>query len=196
VKKEAPQVIVSHRILHRNARATKTLPIKIINFNGSMSLNHHIFKRFCQEMGAEYEVFLYHIEVQWLPRGQVLKFLFELRAEVSIFLEERENLLLEHFGRKDFIYGLAYQADIFHHMNEINLSIQGHEVTIMDTTVILQALLAKLPIWKNRVEADIFANFPMLEEVLYQDGVEIQNSLSTFFEKIYPLTPGNITDLF
>jgi hypothetical protein len=37
---------------------------------------------------------------------------------------------------------LAYLADIFNHMNEINLSIQGPEVTIMDATEKLQAFLA------------------------------------------------------
>uniref|UniRef100_A0A7M4E8X6 DUF4371 domain-containing protein n=1 Tax=Crocodylus porosus TaxID=8502 RepID=A0A7M4E8X6_CROPO len=188
VKKEAPHVVVTHCFLHRHALATKTLPttlkevlstaIKVINFIRSRSLNHRIFKRFCQEMGAEYEVLLYHTEVRWLSRGQVLKRLFKLRAEVSLFLKEKENPLLEHFERKDFIHGLAYLADIFNHMNEINLSIQGPEVTIMDATEKLQAFLAKLPIWKKRVEANILANFQMLEEVLYQDGVEIQNSLS------------------
>jgi hypothetical protein len=100
--------------------------------------------------------------------------LFELRAEFSFFLKEKENLLLEHVERKDFIHGLAYLEDIFNHTNEINLSIQGPEVTIMDATEKLQAFLAKLSIWKKRVEADIVANFQILEEVLYQDGCEIQ----------------------
>ena len=193
VKKEAPQVIVTHCFLHRHALATKTLPttlkdvlstaIKVINFVRSRSLNHRIFKAFCKEMGAEYEMLLYHTEVRWLSRGQVLKRLFKLRTQVSLFLEERENPLSEHFERKDFIHGLAYLADIFHHVNEINLSIQGREVTIMDASEILQAFLAKLPIWKKRVEANVLANFPMLEEVLYQDGVEIQNSVSTFLKR-------------
>jgi hypothetical protein len=129
-------------------------------------------------MGAEYEILLYCTEVCWLSRGQVLKRLFELRAEVSFFLKERENLLLEHVERKDFIHGLAYLADIFNHMNAINLLIQGLEVTIMDATEKLQAFFATLSIWTKRIEANILANFQMLEEVLYQHGLEIQNSLS------------------
>jgi hypothetical protein len=56
--------------------------------------------------------------------------------------------------------------------------IQGLEVTIMDATEKLQAFLAKMLIWKKTVEADILENFQMLEEVLYQDEAEIQNSLS------------------
>jgi hypothetical protein len=72
-------------------------------------------------MGAEYEVLLYCTEVHWLSRGHVLNCLFEMRAEVSLFLNEKENPLLEHVEREDFIHGLAYLADIFNHMNEINL---------------------------------------------------------------------------
>jgi hypothetical protein len=60
--------------------------------------------------------------------------LFELRAEVSLFLKGKENPLLELVERKDFINGLAYLADVFNHMNKINLSIQGPEVTIVDAT--------------------------------------------------------------
>jgi hypothetical protein len=85
-------------------------------------------------MGAEYKGLLYYTDVHWLSRGQVMKRLFELRAEVSFVLKEKENPLLEHNERKDIIHGLAHLADIFNHMNELNLSIQGPEVTIMDAT--------------------------------------------------------------
>jgi hypothetical protein len=102
---------------------------------------------------------------------------------------------LGHVERKDFIHGLAYLADIFNHMNEINLSIQGPEDTIVDATETLQASLAKQSIWKKRVEADIVANFQMLEEVLYQDRCEIKFSVN-FFEKRNLRTPGNTSELF
>lgn len=95
LRKEAPQVIVTHCFLHRHALASKTLPtnlkeilcssVKIVNFIRARALNHRIFKKLCQEMGAEHEVLLYHTEVRWLSRGQVLKRLFELRKEVSLF---------------------------------------------------------------------------------------------------------------
>jgi hypothetical protein len=74
---------------------------------------------------------------------------------------------LEHFKIKNFIHGLAYLADIFNHMNEINLSIRGPGMTIMEATEKLQVFLAKLSIWKKRVRADIIANFQMLGKVLY-----------------------------
>jgi hypothetical protein len=78
--------------------------------------------------------------------------LFELRAEVPLLLKQKETPLLEHSERKDFIHGQAYLADIYNHMNVINLSVQGPELTIMDATEKLQAFLAKLSIWKKTVE--------------------------------------------
>jgi hypothetical protein len=38
--------------------------------------------------------------------------LFKLRAKVSLFLKEKETLLLEQVERKDFIHGVDYLADI------------------------------------------------------------------------------------
>jgi hypothetical protein len=92
VKEEPPYVIESHLFLHRHALATKALPttlkevlsvaIKVTNFARSRPQNRCIFKTFCEETGSENEVVFYHTEVCWLSRGQVLKRLFELRAEV------------------------------------------------------------------------------------------------------------------
>jgi hypothetical protein len=88
VKQEAPHVVVgTYCFLHKHVLAKKkTLPttlkevlstaLKVINFIRSMYPNRHIFKTFCQAIGAEYEVLLSHTEVRWLSRGQVLKRLF------------------------------------------------------------------------------------------------------------------------
>jgi hypothetical protein len=48
----------------------------------------------------------------------------------------------------------------------------------MDAAEKFQAFLTKLSIWKKRVEADILVYFKILEEVLYEGGVGIQDSLS------------------
>jgi hypothetical protein len=44
------------------------------------TLSLQLFKRFCLEMGAEYELFMYYIEVCWFSKGQVSGFLIELGA--------------------------------------------------------------------------------------------------------------------
>lgn len=140
--------------------------VKIVNFIRSRALNHRLFKSLCHKMGSDHEVLLYYTEVRWLSRGQVLKRLFELRTEVSIFLQDKDNSLYEFFEKEDCVQGLAYLADIFAHLNEINMSLQGPAVTIVDATERLKGFLAKLPLWKRRVDTGNTANFSLLEEVL------------------------------
>ena len=176
VKKEAPQVNVTHCFLHRYALASKTLPenlrqvlsdsVKIVNLIRVHALNHRIFKKLCQEMGAEHEVLLYHTEVCWLSRRRVLKRLFELRKEVSAFLKNKNLKYSNRFDNKEFFLGLAYLVDIFSHSNEINLSIQGFDVTVMEASKKIKGFHDNLSLWKKRLETENYSNFLMFEEML------------------------------
>ena len=79
VRKRAPHVTTYHWILHRHALATRTLPIVLravldttvsaVNFIRGSSLNHRIFKAFCNEMGTEHLVLIFHTDVRWPSRG-------------------------------------------------------------------------------------------------------------------------------
>ena len=70
----------------------------------------------------------------------------ELRKEVLFFLREKQNPRSMQFDCKEFLCGLAYLAEIFGHLNEINLSIQRPDTTIIDAMERLQAFQAKLPL--------------------------------------------------
>ncbi|KAF2355415.1 hypothetical protein FHG87_013828 [Trinorchestia longiramus] len=100
VKADAPHIIVTHCILHRHALATKTLPPKLaevlkivdcVNYMQSSALRHRIFSGLCKEMGSEFEVLLYHSNIQWLSRGQVLNRVFAMRVELALFLQEHQQ---------------------------------------------------------------------------------------------------------
>lgn len=176
VKKEVPDIVTTHCILHRQALACKTLPptlksvlstaVQVVNFIRSHALNHCLFKLFCQEVVSEHEVLLYHTEVRWLSRGRILSRLVELRVELAIFLREKESDLADKFDCPNFIHYLAYLADIFTILNELNTSLQGPAVTVMDATERLQAFLNKLPLFQRRLEKSNLANFPLLDEVV------------------------------
>ncbi|KAF2361054.1 hypothetical protein FHG87_008189 [Trinorchestia longiramus] len=100
VKADAPHIIVTHCILHRHALATKTLPPKLaevlkivdcVNYMHSSALRHRIFSELCKEMGSEFEVLLYHSNILWLSRGQVLNRVFAVCVELALFLQEHQH---------------------------------------------------------------------------------------------------------
>jgi hypothetical protein len=181
VQVEAPQVLVIHCFLHRHALASKTLSprsksamdtaVQAVNFIRSRALNHRLFKIFCQEVGAAHEVLLYHTELRWLSHGRVFTRVMELRTEIAKFLREKENKLCEEFETQGSIVSLAYLADIFSHLNDINISVQGSEVAILDANEMIAAFQQKLAVRKRRVVKDNYANFPSLENVLSGEGV-------------------------
>jgi hypothetical protein len=45
------------------------------------------------EVEAEYGDVLYHTEIRWISRGKWLKYFFELRHEIEIFLTEKQKFL-------------------------------------------------------------------------------------------------------
>ncbi|KAI5152557.1 hypothetical protein ENBRE01_2918, partial [Enteropsectra breve] len=65
--------------------------VAIVNFIRARGLNHREFRNFLLEIDAEYPDLPYHTAVRWLSKGKVLKRFFELRAEIDIFLKEKNN---------------------------------------------------------------------------------------------------------
>ena len=63
--------------------------MKVVNMIRFRALNHRLFQSFCEEVGKEQTVLLYHTEGRWLPRVRVLSRLFELRNEIQQFLRKQ-----------------------------------------------------------------------------------------------------------
>lgn len=47
-----------------------------------------LFSALCEKMGVKHSAVLFHIEARSLSRSKVLSRVFELREEISVFLEE------------------------------------------------------------------------------------------------------------
>ena len=129
------------------------------------ALNHRLFKAFCKKIGAKHSVLLYHSEVRWLSRGRVLTRVFKLRKEIEMFLRQRGSSLVVYFESENFILSMAYLSDIFTHLNDLNISIQGKGINMISGREKISALTSKLSIWKNRINCENYANFPKLNEV-------------------------------
>jgi hypothetical protein len=51
-------------------------------------------------------------------------------------------------------------------LNDLNISLQGSEVTVLDANEKIAAFQQKLALWKRCVAKDNYANFPTLENVV------------------------------
>ena len=195
VKKEAPHVTVTHYVLHRHALATKTLPEKLktvlsvvvraVNFIRGRAVNHRLFASFCDEIGDEHSVLLYHTEVRWLSRGRVLTHVFELHEEIMQFLRNQGSEIADHFENREFILSLAYLADVFMHLNELNMSMQGTAMNMITAREKLSAFTKKLPVWIKRIESGNFANFPSLDEAASaEEELPIANEVKEHLQEL------------
>ncbi|XP_068225354.1 protein FAM200C-like [Palaemon carinicauda] len=141
MRKEIPNLKVTHCFFHRHYLAAKTLSpdlkktldvcVKAVNLIRSRALNHRLFPSLCEEVGQEHTVLLYHTEVRWLSRGLVLSRVFELRGELHHFFHEWVQELAIHFNDPSFVQMLAYLVDVFSALNGFNLSLQGRGLNIV-----------------------------------------------------------------
>ena len=172
LRKEIHSLKITHCFLHRHALAAKTLPfklkkaleicVKVVNTIRGGALNHRLFQLFCNELGKGQTVLLYYTEVRWLSRGRVLSRLFELRDEIKEFLCKMGNEMAEYFEDPEFIPNLAYLADVFTALNELNRSLQGQVISVIHAYEKLSAFKEKLQLCIRRVKKgnlEIFLTF-------------------------------------
>jgi hypothetical protein len=129
-----PHVNFIHRIIHREALASRDLEpklhfvlqeaVKVVNFVKTLQLNSFLFAVLCEEMQADHKSLLLHSEVRWLSRGKVLKLLVELKEEVRRFLNDSGSPPYQHFFDKKWL------ADIFDKLNGLNSSLRGPTATV------------------------------------------------------------------
>uniref|UniRef100_A0A8C6P9H3 DUF4371 domain-containing protein n=1 Tax=Nothobranchius furzeri TaxID=105023 RepID=A0A8C6P9H3_NOTFU len=177
----APHINFTHCIIHREVLASKSLDPelktvlesanKIVNHIKSRSLNTRLFAALCNEMGSEHQSLLFHTEVRWLSRGNVLWRLFELRDEVRLFLLEHGSHLAAHLTDPDWLTGLAYLACIFDKLNGLNTSLQVENANIMSLNDKINTFKRKLDRWSARVKTGCFDMFPELEEFMEKNDL-------------------------
>ena len=63
---------------------------------------------------------------------------------------EKSNDLCEVFESREFVILLAFLADIFSHLNDLNIKMQGTGMTVMNTGEEINAFAQKLALWKRK----------------------------------------------
>lgn len=182
IRKENPDVRWTHCVIHREALASKKMSpelhsvlndaVKAINFIKARPLNARLFRRLCDNMGAEHTDLLLHTEVRWLSRGRLLNRLFELRNEVCCFLSENASPLAPLFLDNDWLAKLAYLADIFAKLNELNTSLQGRDCTILKLYDRVDGFLKKAALWKRYCAQGDFSCFPQFDAFMSSEQTQ------------------------
>ncbi|XP_078503770.1 zinc finger BED domain-containing protein 5-like [Lissotriton helveticus] len=188
-----PSVVWHHCCIHRESLATKKIPeelkkvlnesVKIVNFIKARSLNSRLFEQLCQSMDSDHHQLLLHTDVRWLSRGRVLSRLFELRDEIRVFFTELESPFPLHERLHDYTWlaMLAYMADIFTHLNALNLSMQGVGITIFNVEDKIEAMIKKLEVWTRRLSQRNFDSFQNLKTFLESADDELSNKVLEMF---------------
>ena len=177
VKKRAPKMRGIHCMIHRQALASKTLPvplekvldqtIQIVNFVKGGALNSRLFKQLCTDMDAAHHTLLFHTNVRWLSRGNVAERVFELRDELKLFFEVQGKMeFFAWLNDEEWIMRLAYLVDIFEQLNKLNLQMQGRNTNIIKFVDSLKAFMSKLENWKRKVNTKNVAMFEKLTSIL------------------------------
>ena len=82
-------------------------------------------------LGPEHPSRLLRTDVRWLYRGKIMEQVFELREEFLVFLQPLNSALALLVADEIWLGKLAYLADIFDLLNQLNLSLQDRDVTIL-----------------------------------------------------------------
>ncbi|XP_055487049.1 zinc finger MYM-type protein 6-like [Leucoraja erinacea] len=146
IKKENPDVMWTHCVIHREALASKKMSpvlhdilnssIKVINVIKSRPLNARLFRRLCENMGAEHTQLLLHTEdTDWLAK-------------------------------------LCYLADIFSKLNKLNMSLQGKDTSILNLYDKVGGFLKKAELWRRACAQEDFTCFPQLDDFLSSEDVD------------------------
>ena len=145
-------------------------------------------------MDAKHTALLYHTQVRWLSKGNMLSRIFELR-EVKLFsvAKQKYDVLLA-FGGDKFSTYLSYLANIFETLNQLNKKLQGLGSNIIMHNDAINAFVAKLKLWSQRANNNNFASFHRLTEItgdafeqnLKEDIISHLQNLQNEFEQCFP----------
>ncbi|CAM1154805.1 Uncharacterised protein g11414 [Pycnogonum litorale] len=179
-------------------KETLETAIRLVNFVKASALNCRLFRRLCQDMESEYEGLLFHTSVRWLSKGNMLNRLVHLLPEVTQFLEERnKDDLKAAVSDESFQCRLAFLADMFSHLNELNRKLQGADSDIIGHRDKVNAFVSKLRLWRGKFETGRSATaFPTLarisetaggfSDVLKNEAIIHLNRLLDEFQRYFP----------
>uniref|UniRef100_A0A3Q3B518 HAT C-terminal dimerisation domain-containing protein n=1 Tax=Kryptolebias marmoratus TaxID=37003 RepID=A0A3Q3B518_KRYMA len=194
----APRMKSLHCLIHQSVlcaklsgelKNTMDSVMSIINFiRSTSSLQHRLFRRLLADMSAEHQDLLLHNNVRWLSKGNALRRVCELREEIVRFLSEskqnRASTFLSQMLDDGFVSEMCFLSDIFHHLNDLNLGLQGQNKTVVDLVEKLRAFQRKLVLFSSDL-CDKLLHFPTLSKLMKSSAhASVTQVMLDFLDKL------------
>lgn len=193
----APQLISLHCIVHQAVlcaklsgalKTTMDNVMATINFiRSTSSLQHRLFRMLLSEMSAEHHDLLLHNDVRWLSKGKALERFCGLRKEIITFLRSSKQKKAEtHLSRildDNFMADACFLSDIFKHLNDLNLALQGRDKTVIDLVEQMRAFPVKLDLFATDLSTGRMLHFPTLRKCI-SSPAQITNVMTDFIARL------------
>ncbi|XP_065577011.1 zinc finger BED domain-containing protein 5-like [Artemia franciscana] len=154
---------------------------KVINFINARSLTSRLFKLMYEEMGYEHQHLLLYTKVHCLSLGKIFNRLLSSDKKFICSFWIKTSAFSSLFEKQDWVCKLAYLADIFDKMNDLDLLMQGFQMDELFRNSKMCVFFKKLEFWLKRVQRNNVSVFPTLDK--FEDDSEI-NSLNTICDSI------------
>ncbi|XP_076737841.1 general transcription factor II-I repeat domain-containing protein 2-like [Maylandia zebra] len=175
-------VIFLHCIIHQESLCKSVLQlnhvvnpvVKLVNFIRARGLQHRQFIAFLEETDADHQDLLYHSRVRWLSLGKVFQRVWELKEEIGVFLERQGKTdEFPELSNKSWMCDFAFATDVFSHLNELNVKLQGKEQFVHDMHTNVKAFKSKLALFSRQILNKSFTHFPTLA-TLKEAGAKVK----------------------
>uniref|UniRef100_A0A5S6QVI8 HAT C-terminal dimerisation domain-containing protein n=1 Tax=Trichuris muris TaxID=70415 RepID=A0A5S6QVI8_TRIMR len=177
LKEKVPDLLAVHCVIHRQHLVAKRLSdrlhrslqyvITAVNKIKSSAMRERLFSQLCEENDEDFNRLLLHTEVRWLSKGACLSRFYVLFDTVVQFLETEDMELRDNVekSRAD----IAYMSDLYLKFNEMNLQLQGDQLSVIKTKMVVTAFIGKLAIFGQNLGRGEYRQFPSLND-LKQNG--------------------------
>ena len=193
-----------HCILHQENLCCKNIELdkvlekvfKIVVMLKKHGNLHKDFKNFLQEENSDFSDVLYYTEVRWLSRAISLKRFFDLIENINKFYIEKDEKIPE-LSDPIWIFKLAFMVDLTSMLNDLNESLQGKNIFILDSFKQVQGFITKLKILKEEVEMGDFFHFLNAESTLKKFSINLKDQIVTaLFSDLLKILLGNFEKRF
>ena len=184
-QEEIAKPMFVHCIIHQQALCAKYVDmtcvlkpvVSIVNSIRARGLGHRQFQEFLKETDTEYVDLPYYTAVRWLSCGKVLSRVFHLRKEISQFLQEHDKPQ-DLLSDIEWLWKLAFFADLTGHMNVLNLKLQGQSNLICELYTHIKAFRTKLVLFKNHVRIANLSHFECCQKLKGETEIEFPGAFA------------------